>query len=108
MAGATPNAATALPRVKYQVITRTLGVAFIAAGALIITREAIGWLRFGYWVVTPLSTFWSWVWGSPEIANLWLLQQPLTLVLFGLGVTGALSARLHLVDAATRRNGKLS
>ena len=85
MVGATPNAATALPRVKYQVITRTLGVAFIAAGALIIAHEAIGWLRFGYWVVTPLSTFWSWVGGSPEIATLWLLQQPLTLVLFGLG-----------------------
>ena len=85
MAGATPNAATALPRVKYQVITRMLGVALIAAGALIIAREAIGWLRFGYWVVTPLSTFWFWVGGSPEIANLWVLQQPLTLALFGLG-----------------------
>jgi hypothetical protein len=81
-----PNAASALPRVKYQVITRTLGVALLAAGALIIARDAIGWLRFGYWAVTPMSTFWFWVGGSPEIANLWLLQQPLTLVLFGLGV----------------------
>jgi hypothetical protein len=79
-----PNAASAIA--QGQIAGDYSGVALLAAGALIIARDAIGWLRFGYWAATPLSTFWFWVGGSPEIANLWLLQQSLTLVLFGLGM----------------------
>ena len=40
------------------------------------------------WILGRDATFYVLVLGggSPEIANLWLLQQPLTLILFGLGV----------------------
>ncbi len=73
-----------------------LGVGAVLASAAVAIGQAIQWHRDGVWTEIPFSVLWVALGGSdlPDLSSMsrfvaeptaWLLRQPLSLILFGIG-----------------------